>query len=198
MGPDLEYTDGQTPLDEEEIGGLLIHSIATRGELDEFEQQNIEDAIQWSIVHKASEQTIFTEEYLCAVHRRMFSKVWRWAGAFRTTNKNLGEDRLQVSIQTKNLLDDVRDWHENKTYSPDETAMRFKHRIVSIQCFANGNESHSRLIADIIVSKIYKLPVFTWGARTIRDDAERRKLYLQALKSADYGGYGPLLAFARA
>ena len=42
MGLNLNYINGQTPLDEDEKEGLLIHSIATHGELDEFEQQNIE------------------------------------------------------------------------------------------------------------------------------------------------------------
>jgi hypothetical protein len=32
MGLDLDYIDGQTPLDEEEKEGLLIPTIATRGE----------------------------------------------------------------------------------------------------------------------------------------------------------------------
>lgn len=49
MGLSLEYFDGQTPIDEEEKEGLLIPTISTRGELDEFEQQNIEKAIQWSM-----------------------------------------------------------------------------------------------------------------------------------------------------
>ena len=46
MGFDLDYIDGQTPLEEEEKEGLLIPTIATQGELDEFEQQNIEQAVQ--------------------------------------------------------------------------------------------------------------------------------------------------------
>ena len=45
MGLDLDYIDGQTPLDDDEKEGLLIKTIATRGELDEFEQQNIEQAV---------------------------------------------------------------------------------------------------------------------------------------------------------
>ena len=49
MGLDLEYIDRQTPLHEEEKDGLLIPSIATRGELDEFERQNIEQAVQWTL-----------------------------------------------------------------------------------------------------------------------------------------------------
>ena len=46
MGLDLQYIDGQTPLDEDEKEGLLIPELTTRGELDEFEQKNIEQAIQ--------------------------------------------------------------------------------------------------------------------------------------------------------
>jgi hypothetical protein len=37
--------NGQTPLDEDAKEGLLIQTIATRCELDEFEQQNIEQAV---------------------------------------------------------------------------------------------------------------------------------------------------------
>lgn len=47
MGLNLEYIYGQTPLDNDEKSELLIESISTRAELDEFEQKNIEDAIQW-------------------------------------------------------------------------------------------------------------------------------------------------------
>lgn len=45
MGLDLDYQDGQTPLDWDEKEGLLINSITTRGELDEFEQLGVEKAI---------------------------------------------------------------------------------------------------------------------------------------------------------
>lgn len=38
MGLDLEYQNGQTPLDEEEKIGLRIGLITTRGELDEYKQ----------------------------------------------------------------------------------------------------------------------------------------------------------------
>jgi len=47
MGLIPEYTDGKTPLDEDEKEGLLIKSITNHGELDEFEQQNIERAMLW-------------------------------------------------------------------------------------------------------------------------------------------------------
>lgn len=46
MGLSIKYNDGQTPIDEDEKEGLLIETISTKAELDEFEQLNIEEAIQ--------------------------------------------------------------------------------------------------------------------------------------------------------
>ena len=52
MGLEIEYIDGQTPLSDEEKEGLLIKTITTHGELNEFEQQNIEKAIEWTLTKK--------------------------------------------------------------------------------------------------------------------------------------------------
>lgn len=197
MGLALEYLDGQTPLDEEEKEGLLIPTIATRGELDEFEQQNIEQAVQWTLGRSFKPDTVFTRDFVCIVHKRMYADVWAWAGEFRKTNKNIGVDKWQIPTELRYLLDDVRFWHVNNTYPPDEIAVRFKHRIVSIHCFANGNGRHSRLMADIIIEKIYKLPVFTWGAANLSSEGDARAAYLRAVKAADKGDCSLLLEFAR-
>lgn len=197
MGLIFDASDGQTPLQEEETQGLRIASIATRAELDEFEQLNIEKAVQWMMGRNFKPETVFTEEFVCRLHQRMFEDVWRWAGAFRSTNKNLGLNHWEIAVALRQLLDDVRYWHEHQTYLPDETALRFKHRLVSIHCFANGNGRHSRLMADIIVEKVYGLPVFTWGAADLSDAGTVRAAYLRSVKAADRGVYGPLLAFAR-
>ncbi|MFN8298809.1 MAG: mobile mystery protein B [Chitinophagales bacterium] len=123
--------------------------------------------------------------------------MWAWAGKFRTTSKNIGTDRWQIAIALRQLLEDVRFWHANNTYPPDEIVIRFKHRIVSIHCFPNGNGRHSRLMADILIEKIYKQPPFTWGAANLSDAGVVRTNYLKALRAADNGDYNPLLAFAR-
>jgi len=197
MGLDLEYIDGQTPLDEDEKDGLLIATIATRGELDEFEQQNIEQAILWALTRSFKPKAIFTQEFICNVHKRMYAAVWAWAGEFRKTNKNIGVDKWQIPTELKYLLDDAIYWHKHNTYTADEIAIRFKHRIVSIHCFPNGNGRHSRLMADIIIDKIYKQPVFTWGAANLSSDSNTREAYLKAVKAADNGDYHLLLNFAR-
>jgi Fic-DOC domain mobile mystery protein B len=197
MGLDFDYIDGQTPLEEEEKEGLLIPTIASRRELDEFEQQNIEQAVQWTLGRSFKPEKVFAEDFVRMVHKRMYSEVWAWAGEFRKTNKNIGVDKWQIPTELRYLLDDIRFWHENNTYPPDEIAVRFKHRLVTIHCFANGNGRHSRLMADILIEKIYKRPVFTWGAANLSGEGEARAAYLRAVKSADKGDYSLLLAFAR-
>lgn len=197
MGLDLDYIDGQTPLDADEKEGLLIPTIATHGELDEFEQQNIEQAVLWFLKRSFKAENVFTEEFLKAVHKRMYGNVWAWAGEFRKTNKNLGVDKWQIPTELRTLLDDVKFWYTNSTYSPDETCIRFKHRLVSIHCFANGNGRHSRLIADIVIEKIYKQPHYTWGAANLVKQGDHRSTYLTAIKAADNGDIQPLINFAR-
>ena len=197
MGLNLEYADGQTPIDDEEKEGLLIETISTKGELDEFEQQNIEEALQWVLAKKFKAEQVFTEKFICNLHKRMYGSVWEWAGEFRKTNKNLGVDKHQIPTELKKLCGDALYWITQQTYDPDEMAIRFKHRIVSIHCFSNGNGRHSRLMGDLIIEKLYgKLP-FSWGAKDLSKTGESRKVYLQAVKATDQGNFKPLIKFAR-
>ncbi|MCD6011607.1 MAG: mobile mystery protein [Flavipsychrobacter sp.] len=197
MGLKIEYIEGQTPLDEDEKEGLRIPVIATRGELDEFEQQNIEQAIQWSMKGSFRPDVVFSENFIRRVHEKMYGDTWMWAGEFRKTNKNIGVDKWQIAVELKALLDDAKFWVTNNTYPPDEIAIRFKHRLVAIHCFPNGNGRHSRLMADIIIDKIFKLPVFTWGTTDLARQGDARANYLAAIKAADMGDIKPLLKFAR-
>ncbi|MGP8215373.1 MAG: mobile mystery protein B [Bacteroidia bacterium] len=197
MGLEIEYIDGQTPLDEDEKDGLLIQSITTRGELDEFEQQNIEEAVAWSLNNRFKRERIVTEDFVRELHTRMLGGVWRWAGEFRKTNKNIGVDWHQIGVSLKQLNGDCLYWIDNKTYPEEEIAMRFKHGIVNIHCFPNGNGRHSRLIADIIVSHVFGKTVFTWSGGNLNKPGDARANYLRAIREADKGNVQPLLTFAR-
>jgi len=197
MGLDLEYIYGQTPIDEDEKEVLLIETVTTHGELDEFEQQNIEEAMQWVFGRKFKAKEVFTEKFICNLHKRMYRNVWAWAGEFRQTDKNIGIDKYQIPIELKVLCDDARYWTENDTYPPEEIAVRFKHRIVSIHCFPNGNGRHSRLMGDIIIEKLFGLEPFSWGADNLSKKGDTRTTYLEAVKAADNANFAPLLDFAR-
>jgi Fic-DOC domain mobile mystery protein B len=197
MGLDLAYIGGQTPLDEDEKDGLLIPTVATREELDEFEQQNIEDAIQWLLSRSTKKEEVVTGAFVRNLHKHMFGKVWAWAGDYRKSNKNFGVDKYRIPSDLQVLIDDTSYWIDSETFNADEIAIRFKHRLVSIHCFPNGNGRHSRLMADIIINKIYQLTVFTWGKENLTKRSDTRREYITALKDADQNCYEPLLSFAR-
>jgi Fic-DOC domain mobile mystery protein B len=197
MGLALEYLPGQTPLDEDEKDGLLIPTITTRGELDEFEQGNIEEAIVWWLSRSFKTEEVFTESFIRSVHKRMYGSVWKWAGDFRRTNKNIGVDKWEISTYLQQLMDDTRYWIKQEVYPPDEIAIRFKHRLVSIHCFPNGNGRHSRLLADLIAVKLFRQPAFTWGAINRSNDSGIREKYLKAVRDADKNVFDKLFVFAK-
>ena len=197
MGLNPDQFKGQTPLDEDEKEGLLIPTISTREELDEFEQQNIEEALQWVLSGSFMAESVISEKFICSLHKRMFGSVWKWAGTYRKSNKNLGIDKWQIPEALKILCDDTICLIQNQTFNQEEIAIRFKHRIVCIHCFPNGNGRHSRLMADIIINKVFKRPLFSWGTGNISQQGDIRKQYIDALKIADQNNFDPLLKFAR-
>ncbi|GJQ61612.1 MAG: cell division protein Fic [Melioribacteraceae bacterium] len=197
MGLDFTYIDGQTPIDEDEKEGLLIKTIETRSDLDEFEHHNIEKAIEWTLGKRWKADYILSETFILTLHTRMFGDVWAWAGQFRKTNKNLGVDKFEIGISLRNLIDDSIVWFEKEIYEPDEFAIRFGHRLVQIHCFPNGNGRHSRLVSDVISEKIFNRPVFTWGQGNLIQANQKRAEYIKAVKLADEGEFENLLKFAR-
>ena len=141
---------------------------------------------------------ILSEEFIKQLHERMMGDVWSWAGTFRRSDTNLGVEWTSIGIELRKLLDDTRFWIRNKTYCPDEITIRFKHRLVKIHCFPNGNGRHSRLMADILIENVFRKELFTWKRSNLVKSDETRKEYIQAIKLADQGDLSPLIQFARA
>ncbi|MBF8964116.1 mobile mystery protein B [Pontibacter sp. FD36] len=197
MGLEYAYLDGQTPLDEEEKEGLLLKTITSHGELDEFEQLNIEKAIAWTMNTRFKKDAILTEKFIKTLHKRMFGEVWKWAGEFRRSEKNIGVAWVRIGMELKYLLDDTAFWVEQGTYPPDEIAIRFKHRLVNIHCFPNGNGRHSRIMADIIMESIFGKDAFTWNRSNMVKADATRKAYIAAIRAGDKGDIAPLLQFAK-
>lgn len=197
MGLNLEYTNGQTPLDEEEKEGLRIKSITTQKELNELEQLNIEKAVEWTIHTNLKPERILSEKFIKDLHKKMYGDIWKWAGEFRKSEKNIGIKWTQIGIELKNLIEDAKYWIENKIYSSEEISIRFKHRIVAIHCFPNGNGRHSRMMGDILMESIFGKEVFTWHQSNMIKADETRKKYIAALREADNGNINPLIEFAQ-
>lgn len=193
----LECADGQTPLSEEEKEGLKIRGITTHGELNEQEQLSIEDALLWLYALRIKPSRLLSEAFLKELHKRMFNNVWIWVGKYRQSEKNIGVNWYRIHVEVKNLLDDLEIWIEKEVFPPDEICLRFKHRLVSIHCFPNGNGRHSRLMADILREKLFFKTPFSWRQSEIHKPNLVRSRYIKALKAADAGNIEPLMRFAR-
>lgn len=185
--------DGGTGLTEEEREGLIPSYITLRSELNEAEQANILEAEEWAFARK---RDLLEEKFLNNLHKRMYGNVWRWAGQYRTTGKNIGIDAYRIPTELRQLLDDCRYWIENRTHKPDEIAARFHHRLVLIHCYPNGNGRHARLAADLLL-KLMGQDRFSWGGKNLVDIGETREGYIAALQAADKHDIGPLLQFVR-
>ena len=182
-----------TPLTPEERADLIPAHIAYRAELNAAEQENIARGQDWALARK---RDLLREKFVMDLHQRMFGDVWRWAGKFRTTERNLGIPYFEIPMAVRELLQDAKTWVEHKTYPPDEIAVRLHHRLVKIHPFANGNGRHSRLMADLLVMSLGG-ERFTWGRANLQQASNVRRQYIEALRAADNHDYGPVLRFAR-
>ncbi len=185
--------DAATPLTHEERLQLIPAHIAYRHELNEAEQENIGRAQDWALSRR---RDLLNEKFIKDLHRQMLGDVWRWAGAFRTSQRNIGLDYWEISVALRQLLEDIKAWLEYKTYPLDEIAVRFHHRLVQIHPFPNGNGRHARLLADLLVMR-HGGKRFSWGRGTLTEPGAVRRSYIAALQAADHQDIAPLLAFAR-
>lgn len=188
-----EHPEGATPLDPDELGGLKHKHVTTRVQLDELEQVNIQAGMAWAARQRGD---VLTDAFVVTLHKRLFGEVWDWAGRFRTTGKNIGVDPIRIAVELRTLMDDARFWVAHKTYSPLEAAIRLHHRLVAIHPFANGNGRHARIMADTVLTRVYKVAPIDWaGGYDLQQMNERRVAYIAALKAADRGDMGPLMVF---
>ena len=192
--PLLEPDDASTPLTAEEREGLIPSYISLRRELNEAEQANILEAEQWAF---GRTRNVLDERFLTDLHKRMFGRVWRWAGKFRLTERNVGVDPYRIATDLRQLLDDSRYWIEHRTYPLDEICARFHHRLVAIHPFPNGNGRHARLATDLLLAALGQ-PRFSWGRTSLVNPGETRQAYVAALRAADGRDIKPLLDFVRA
>lgn len=194
---EFHYAPGATPLDSDEIAGLIPQHMATQSQLNEWEQANILEAEKWINRQSFKLQDIVTIHFIKKLHQRMFDKTWRWAGLFRQTNKNIGVDWPIISTQLKKLMDDLNYQIKYKIYPMNELAVRFHHRLVATHPFINGNGRHARLMTDIVLLS-QKQPRFSWGkTKDLMNATPIRKQYIEALRAADKMNYDLLLEFVR-
>jgi Fic-DOC domain mobile mystery protein B len=193
----FQEPEDATPLEAEEREQLLQTWITSRADLNIAEQENIIDGTAWARGRRSRRPVdMLNPDFAVMLHKQMFGDVWKWAGTYRTTARNIGIDAYRIGPEVAQLMSDAQYWVENKAYQSDEIAVRFHHRLVAIHPFPNGNGRHSRLMSDLLIERLGGAS-FTWGGGSLTDTGELRRRYVDALRAADNHDVGPLLKFAR-
>lgn len=188
----FEYAPGATPIDPDEAAGLIPTHITLQRELDEYEEANILEATEWLFSRRRGDP--LDEEFIHTVHRRMFQRVWKWAGEQRRSDKNIGVHWPEIPVSLRQLVGDIRTQIAHEAYPPAEIAARFHHRLVAVHVFSNGNGRHARLMTDLLLTDLSGRR-FEWGRGSLVQASELRTQYIAALRAADAGDYAPLLTF---
>lgn len=187
----------ETPLTEEEKLDL-IPSLSTRAELNAAERSNILTARLWAMRSRTlKREDLITDAFSRELHRRMFNGVWKWAGRYRKTERNLGWEVHRLTEGVYNAFADAQVWLDHETYPLHEVAVRLHHQLVVVHPWPNGNGRHARLMADVVVAARGG-DELTWsiGADIVKAGTAREG-YIAAIHAADAGDFAPLLAFAR-
>ena len=192
----MSVSSTTTRLSEEDAHGL-IPVVLTRNDLNRLEQINIMQARTW-VMRRSSIRVrdIFSQQFVKQLHRKMFDQVWRWAGDYRQSDKNIGVHHASIAIQIQQLLGNADYWLNEHIYGVTELAIIFHHRLVKIHPFINGNGRHARLFAEVITSR-YNGKKLTWGRISRSEPSEVRKRYIDALRKADGGRDDAIIAFAQ-
>jgi Fic-DOC domain mobile mystery protein B len=182
--------DGAAPLDADEAAELLPSHIATREELNAWEQLNILEAIKWTSNRRPDP---LLESTVRTLHRRMFDRTWVWAGTYRRSDKSLGVPWFSIPAEVLKLLKDGQYWLSHDTYPIDEAALRLHHRMVWVHPFPNGNGRHSRLWCDLVLQANGRPPI-QWRNAELDLPGGARRAYIDALRAADEFDFEPLFS----
>ena len=193
MRAKFSYPEGATPLDPDESAGLIPSHVATQGQLNDWEQQNILEGERWAFSRRNLNP--LSLQFSLELHKHMFGRTWKWAGQIRTTEKNIGVEPQFIAVKLTDLFGDVEAQLADQSNPVDEIAARFHHRLVSIHPYANGNGRFSRTMTDLFLKSNGK-EAFSWGGESL-NAGEVRNRYISALRAADAHDLEPLFAFVR-
>ena len=129
----FQQPEDATPLNPGEQDVLLQSWITSRNDLNEAERDNIVKGAAWARRRRSQTAAdLLSDDFAKTLHKRMFGEVWKWAGTYRQTERNIEIEAYRISAETPAMFADARYWVDNTMYPPDEIAVRLHHRLVVI------------------------------------------------------------------
>jgi len=132
-------------------------------------------------------------QILLEIHRIAFSELYEWAGEWRTNQVVVGQltppDPVQVLQLMYQFIDNLNFKAGIATNSKDHLdTLTFAHyEFVRIHPFNNGNGRTGRILMNLVALKFGCRPLELYHR-----EGDSRKIYIDAMKAADKGDFGPL------
>lgn len=152
---------GETPLDGDELDALLptlrevLGEVPTNAELYDLEQA-VQDEVAEELLTSVIEGSLLLDELLSdqfvrELHRRLYGDIWRWAGAFRSRELNIGVAPEQIAVDLRTSLDTIGyRWRATGDWTPRQLGIAVHAETVRIHPFTDGNGRTTRLLADLV------------------------------------------------
>jgi cell filamentation protein len=180
-----------TPFPEDNKLGLTDKNL-----INEHEAKGIATA-ELFVFGLDSDSKISTQLVL-EIHRIAFDELYDWAGKWRTTQVAVGQltptEPTQILNQMYQFADNLNFKLASAKTSDDHIeCLTFAHyEFVRIHPFNNGNGRTGRIVMNLVALKFGYQPLELYFR-----EGDSRKIYIEAMKSADKGNFEPLTTLIR-
>jgi len=113
---------------------------------------------------------LLTDRFVRDLHRRLYGDIWRWGGALRRQQTNLGIAPHQIVGELRASIETIAyRWRHTDDWAPHDLGIAVHAEIVRIHPFIEGNGRSTRLLADLVfVAAQDAEPIFLYDWRLER------------------------------
>ena len=179
------------------LQNIRLKTLMDRAEADALEEA--EDRY-FDII---TDETVFTAELICQMHRDWLSGIYEWAGHYRTVEMQKGKFRWPPAFrvpQNMAWLEDER-LRDLTPCKPAPLAVVAEQvasvhaELLLVHPFREGNGRLARWLADLMFLQAgYPMPRYNFSGR---GSVKRKQAYLDAVVAGYGQDYAPLTGFFR-
>lgn len=182
----MEDNTNWTPFPDDNLLGLIDKNI-----INEYEAKGL--ALAELYIFELDVEDKISTTLILEIHKIAFGPLYDWAGNWRTTQVNVGQ---LVPPQPNQIIQLMYQFVDNlnfkisisKTHQEHLECLVFSHyEFVRIHPFNNGNGRTGRIVMNLVAMKLGYQPLELY-----HKEGESRKIYIDAMKSADKGNYTDL------
>lgn len=151
-----------------------------------------------------TDETVFTAELICQMHRDWLGGIYEWAGRYRTVEMQKGNFRWPPAFRVPQNMAWLDDEFFGKmtpcTHAPldvvAENVASVHAEFLLVHPFREGNGRLARWLADLMFLQAgYPMPLYNFSGK---GSVKRKKDYLNAVIAGYTQDYAPLTDFFRA